>query len=284
MPVEKIQQSMTDLGIRESQWVANTEVGGQVGLGIGPANLDAASPIVFPPVVPVVLHLPKMYDKNTKMLFIMKNMVECYSKSISGIDLNYTVEFDETPVGHDGQVMQFPRKSKRAAVSPSIEYQELIGNPFWNVHRMWITDFADPDTNYSYIGLDDTIQVIPSDYSMSILFIQFDLTGRPDNIIDAFIISNMFPNETGALGSEKNVAETKAISRSIQYSGLIHHNDTIRTMAKEVAEAMNVHTIKYFKDNVTVQFGVEGHVDTAIQESGLAKEITDYLEDASSPS
>ena len=284
MPVEQIFQSMTDLGIRESQWVANTNIGGQLGLGMSPANLDAAAPIVFPPVVPIVVHLPHMYDDNTTMHFIMKNMVECYSKSISGIGLNYQVDFDETPVGHDGQNVSFPKKTKRAAVNPSIEYQELIGNPFWNVHRKWITDFSDPDTNYSYIGLKETIQVIPSDYSMSILFIQFDLTGRPDNIIDAFIVSNMFPQETGDLGSEKNIAESRGIVRSVSYTGLIHHNDTIRTMAKEVAEAMNVHTIKYFKDNVTVQFGVEGHVDTAIQESGLAKEITDYLADAGSPS
>ena len=284
MPVEKIVQSMTDLGIRESQWVANTSVGGQLGLGLGPANLDAASPIVFPPVVPIVVHLPKMYDDNTNMLFIMKNMVECYSKSISGIGLNYTVDFDETPVGHDGQNMSYPKKTKRASVSPSIAYQELIGNPFWNVHRKWITDFSDPDTNYSYIGLAETLQIVPSDYSMSVLFIQFDLTARPDNIIDAFIISNMFPQETGELGSEKNIAESRGIERSVTYTGLIHHNDTIRTMAKEVAEAMNVHTIKYFKDNVTVQFGIEGHVDKGIQESGLAQEITDYLADAGSPS
>lgn len=280
MADEQVIKSMADLGITDTIYTANTDIGGQLGLGLKAPNLDAASPLVLPPVVPIVLHTPKMYDNNPKMRFLMKNMIECYSKSITGIDLNYTVEFDNTVLGHDGQELQFPKKSKRASVNPSITFQELIGNPFWNIHRKWITDFVDPDTNYAYIGMDDNLHVVPSDWSMSILFIQYDLTARPDQIIDAFIISSMFPQETGALGSEKNPSETKSIERSMSYTGIIHHNDPIRRMAKDVADVMNVHKIKYFKDAPNVQKGVQGHIDLGLQDSGLAKEITDYIANA----
>lgn len=94
--------------------------------------------------------------------------------------------------------------------------------------------------------MSDDLTIVPSHYSMSVLFIQYDLTGRPDNIIDAFIVSKPYPQESGPLGSEKQVGEHRSIERSIAYSGLIHHTQTIRDIAKEVATAMNIHTVNYF--------------------------------------
>lgn len=278
MPDPKILQNMSALGITDTAYTVDTNIGGQLGLGMKAPNLDAASPLVLPPVVPVVLHVPGMYANDSKMMFVLKNLVECYSKSITGIDLEYTADTDETPIGHDGQNLTVPKKTKRSAVNPSITYQELMGNIVWNVHRKWMTDFSDPDTNYSYIGMDDNIQVVPSMWSMSVLFIQYDLTARPDNIVDAFIVSSMFPTTTGALGSEKNIGDSRIIERSINYTGIIHHNDTIRAMAKDVATAMNIHKIKYFKNAPTIQYGVDGHIDQDLRETGISKEIKDYLE------
>lgn len=278
MAEQKILQNMSALGITDTAYVVNTNIGGQLGLGIRAPYMDAASPLVLNPVVPVVLHTPGMYAGNEKMMFILKNLVECYSKSISGIDLEYTADTDDTPVGHDGQNMSVPKKTKRTSINPSFTYQELLGNPVWNVHRKWMTDFSDPDTNFSYIGFEGNLNIVPSDYSMSVLFIQYDLTGRPDNIIDAFIVSNMFPQSTGPLGSEKNIGDSKLIERNINYTGIIHHNETIREMAREVATAMNIHKIKYFKNAPTIQYGVDKHIDQDIRDTGIDKEIKSYLE------
>lgn len=278
MPEQKILQNMSALGIRDTAYAVNTNIGGQLGLGMRAPYLDAASPLVLPPVVPIVLHVPGMYANDEKMMFVLKNLWECYSKSITGIDLEYTADTDDTPVGHDGQNMSVPKKIKRTGINPSVTFQELMGNIVWNVHRKWMTDFSDPDTNFSYIGMEGNLNIIPSDYSMSVLFIQYDLTGRPDNIIDAFIVSNIFPQTTGPLGSEKNIGDSRIIDRNITYTGIIHHNETIRQMAFDVSTAMNYHKIKYFKNAPSIQYGVEKHIDQDIRDSGIDKEIKSYLE------
>lgn len=280
MADEQILKNMSSLGITDTAWVANTDLGGQLGLGLRAPNLDASAPLVLPNVVPIVIHTPTMYNDNLPMQYIMKNMVECFAKSITGIDVNYTEDFDETPVGHDGQNLSFPKKTKRAGINPNIIYQELLGNPFWNAHRKWMTDFQNPDTNVSYVGMSDELTIVPSHYSMSVLFIQYDLTHRPDNIIDAFIVSNMFPQETGALGSEKQIAEHRSIERSISYTGLLHHTNQIRLIAKEVATAMAIHTVNYWKDAPSISQGVEGHIQSNIIDTGLSKDIQVFLEQA----
>lgn len=277
MASDQYLKNMSKIGVSDTAWVANTDKGGQLGLGLNAPNLDASSPIVLPPVTPIVIHLPTMYDDNPAAQFYLKNIVESHSKSISGIGLNYTMEFDDVIVGHDGQSISVPKKSKRSPVSPSITYQELLGNPIWELHRKWITDYSDPDTNFSYIGMDDELTIVPSIYSMAILFIQFDLTGRPDNIINAYIVSNMFPEETGELGSEKNIGESKTMERSINYRGLLHHTRPILDMAKEIATEMSLHTIKYYETAKSINHGVEGYIPTNFKDSGIAKEIKDYI-------
>lgn len=275
---DNIVRNMTYLGATNPKtWITNPKKGGQLGLGSNAPNLDASAPLLLIPVTPVVIHLPTMYDDNVDMQIFMKTMVECHSKSITNISPNYQADFDDVLIGHDGQSLSVPKGVKRSPVSPNITYQDVIGAGIWFGHRTWLTDTRDPDTGFSFIGMNNDLALVPSVWSMATLFIQHDPTGRPDNILNAWVIGCMFPEETGEFGSEKNIGESKTMERSIGYKGILFESKPILEMAKEIATEMQLHTIKYFNDSKPINAGVDGYIQSSYKNSGVAKEIEDYL-------
>ena len=96
--------------------------------------------------------MPRFWDRFPAAQRAYKAMIELNATSIDGIDLNYTLEGDEVDVGHDGQKATMPTTSKRAAVSPSVQVNEIGGNVFWNLNYMWIKHIAHPDTCSSLLA------------------------------------------------------------------------------------------------------------------------------------
>ena len=100
-------------------FVSNLISGGQNGYGFKAGSFDAATPLALPPAVIVVLQTPTMWDKITQdtehvLPQTVKSMFECHAKSVSGIELSYTLETQDQPIGHDGQTFKVPTQSKRA--------------------------------------------------------------------------------------------------------------------------------------------------------------------------
>lgn len=264
--------NMANLGIMNGVHTGNivNAPTGHFGIGLNSPNFDASSPLVLPPVKAIVLAGPEMYADDPVMLAAIKNMVECCSKTITGIPLNYTLETDTTVVGFDGQSLSFPKRTTRAGVNPSITYQELLGNPIWNIHRKWITDIRDPDTMFSFVGMKNKV-FVTSTYSMTLLFIQYDVTGVPNQIVDGFIVSNMFPTETTELGSEKG-PDSKGMERTIGYTGLMHHTAKTRETAVRVADVLQAHTVKYFEMENT-PYGIEDVAKNISKDLGVLGDI-----------
>ena len=268
-------KNMESIGVRKEASVANLiDIGGHLGLGLSAANMDSATPLVLPSLSAFVIATPVMYNNNPHMKAVIKNMMECHSKSITGVSPNYTGEVSDTPIGFDSQTLQYPTQVKRAPVSPSITYQELRGNIIWNIHRTWMTDTRDPDTGYSFIGMEDDLPFASSTYTVSMLFIQNDITGRPDQMIDSWIVTNMWPTETGDLGSEKTTGEAKGMERSISYTGLLHHTDKTREIGYKVSQAMNIHKVKYMRMQ-KAPYGYDG-IDKTLTDLGIQRDIKEF--------
>lgn len=220
-------------------------------LGIGPMcpRLDAATPLVLPPATIVVLSTPAMYtvdNKPTAMSIILKDLFESHAKTVSGIDLTYANNATEAgPTGHDGQQFKVPTKTTRAPVDPSFAFQELSGNLVWNTFKKWIWDINHPDTYVSMAQLQYPGAWCMSVYSMTIMVLQFNVTGRPESLLDASVITNIFPTTTTEFGMQRTIGTMEAKERTITFSGIIQHNDYTKALGMYVADQLQLHTINY---------------------------------------
>lgn len=246
----------SDLGIAElsenyPSMAGNLIEGSQLGSGIQITRMDAATPLVFNPAVVLLTSAPTMWDNNPYAQRMLKSMVETSAKSITGIEPNYTLETAQTPVGWDGQELKVPTRTTRAPVDPVFTWGEVTGNLVWNMIRKWIWDIQHPDTNASLmsatIGDGAMSPFVMSSFSMSIVVIQYDMTMRPENIIDAFYISNMFPTTTGDMGVERTHGTSKPMERSIPFTGLMQHNPNTKWLGQELATLHQFHKVNYDK-------------------------------------
>jgi hypothetical protein len=270
---DAILQKVTSLGVAPDAQVANLARSGQLGTGIRTAKLDGATPAIFNPVVGVVLTVPSMWDRWPKLQEMLKAVMETHAKSISGIDFNYSLETADTQVGHDGQTLKVPTRTTRSGVDPSATFIEYPGLPIYNLFRTWMFNIQHPDTNASMLPAIADSTDIPawqvSAYSMSMLFIQYDPTGLPDRIYDASVITNMFPTSIGDIGFERSIGSTKTIERTIQFTGLVQHNENTRELGYRVAEMLALHKINY-------QFSLPGLAGSTDPDVAIQKELRSY--------
>lgn len=269
---------MTNLGVADNTVVGNLIDGSQLGVGLQASMLDSATPLVFPPTVLVVLQTPTMYDNTPEMSRMIKSIIESHAKTVSGIDFNYTLETADSPVGHDGQMMAVPTKSKRSAVEPSFVFQEVAGNLIFNIARKWITDIQHPDTNASMASLDFTGNWTMTTYAMSMMAIQFDMTMKPENILEAAFYTNMFPISTGDIGLERTISASKIMDRTINFKAIVQQNDYTRYLAKTIAEDLQIVKVNY---NLARTGATE--INSIIADSGLAHEVTAALANYTNP-
>ena len=265
-------------GYEKDQRVSNILEGAQLGIGYQPKLIDAATPIVFPPVSLIVLQTPTMYDSEPKIGQMIKSVIESHAKAVSGLDISYTLDTSTQPAGHDGQEQEVPLQTKRSAPSPSFTFPEVSGNLIWNLFRKWIWDISHPDTNISMNDLTgkNAGKVKPftmSAYSMSMLAVQFDPTYLAENIIDAVFYTNMFPKETGELGLERTIGTSKNPERTIPFSAIAQHNHHILKLAKDI-----VKTIQVEKANYSILPPGITKIESGIEESGLRQQVDNILQ------
>lgn len=274
----------SQLGGMDGVMIANLTQSGQLGMGVRFTKLDGATPAVFNPTVCIVLNTPSMWDKYPKLQEMLRAIIETHAKSISGIDFSYTLDVDETPVGHDGQNLSVPKRTTRSGVNPSITVPEYPGMPVYNLFKQWIFDIQNPDTNASTLPAqlgDNSDADIPgwfvSAYSMSMICIQYDPSGLPDRIYDACIITNMFPKEIGEIGFERQIGNTKLMERSINFTGLVQHNEMTKALGISVAKMLNMHKVNY-------NFALPGLAGSANAEKVLDPQYAQGIERAGTKS
>ena len=265
-----------------NQFVANLVEGGQLGYGFKAGVFDAATPLAFPPATIVVLQTPMMWDVSPNngfgdgglgdggiLAMTVKSMFECHAKSVTGIDVNYTLDSGDQPIGHDGQNFKVPTQSKRTEVNPSFTWPEVTGNLVWNIILRWIWDIQDPDTNAGLEFMaDDPLPYTMSAYSLTFMAIQFDQTMHPDRIIDAAIYCNVYPQQTGEMGIQRTIGTTEVKERNVTFNAYLMHNKYTKYLGREIARQLNLRSETYQVANpntemVDAQFG-----DSAVEGNG----------------
>jgi len=235
----------------QEEFVANLIEGGQLGYGFKAGAFDAATPLAFPPATIVVLQTPMMWDDENLedggvLAATVKAMFECHAKAVTGIDVNYTLDSGDQPVGHDGQNFKVPTQSKRTEVNPSFTWPEVTGNLVWNIILRWIWDIQDPDTNAGLEFMQGSpLPYTMSAYSLTFMAIQFDQTMHPDRIIDAAIYCNVFPQSTGEMGIQRTIGTTEVKERAITFNAYLMHNKYTKYLGREIAYQLNLRSETY---------------------------------------
>lgn len=267
------------VGGKQDSTVANLPKGAQLGLGPKLADIDIATPLVLSPIVPILVHSPGMFRNVPHFDSILKALVERHAKEISGIDINYTLEGSGTVVGHDGQETHMPTSSKREQITPTFTWQEITGNLVWNFMRNWITTAKHPDTqaaNTSALPSADQ-ELSPqllSHIAMDVLFIQFDTTLRPENIIDAYFVVGMWPQETGEAGYQRIINTSQIVERQVPFYGVIQDNENTHAVGRNIAEILQLHRVDY-----NFAKPVSENISSRLEEKGLQREVSEALED-----
>ncbi len=240
------------------EFVANLIEGGQLGYGFKAGAFDAATPLAFPPAVIVVLQTPMMWDADNLgddgvLAMTVKSMFECHAKSVTGIDVAYTLDSGDQPVGHDGQTFKVPTQSKRTEVNPSFTWPEVTGNLVFNIILRWIWDINDPDTNAGLEFMENPLPYTMSTYALTFMSIQFDQTMHPDRIIDAAIYCNVYPQATGEMGIQRTIGTTEVKERAITFNAYLMHNKYTKFLGREVAKRLNLRSETYQVASPNVQ-------------------------------
>lgn len=240
------------------EFVANLIEGGQLGYGFKAGAFDAATPLAFPPAVIVVLQTPMMWDADNLgddgvLAMTVKSMFETHAKSVTGIDVAYTLDSGDQPIGHDGQTFKVPTQSKRTEVSPSFTWPEVTGNLVWNIIHRWIWDIQDPDTNAGLEFMENPLPYTMSAYSLTFMAIQFDQTMHPDRIIDAAIYCNVYPQATGELGIQRTIGTTEVKERNVTFNAYLMHNKYTKFLGRQIATRLNLRSETYRVASPNVQ-------------------------------
>lgn len=272
--------SLVSLGGVRFGHTGDLQKGGQNGLGSRVMSLDGATPQPFPPAIVAVIHEPTMWDNGYVTLQRQhKSLWEQHAKTIDGIDFGYQIDEHTLPYGHDGQQYSMPMKTKRTAVSPSISLDEVLGNLAWNIHFMYSRHICHPDTCASVLSAINDDGIPPwvwSTFTFSICVIQPDATALYNRIVDAYVITNMWPSETGNIGVKKELGSTTVPQRTFPHKGIVTHNENTRELGRLIFAAMNIHKVNYDYattyrglDGKLTGMGIEGTVAEALQDFGL---------------
>lgn len=249
--------------------ITDLEIAGQLGYGIKPGALDGATPLVLPPAIIYVTQTPAMWNTGTEqdqcLARVVKAMFETHAHSVTGIEIGYTLESGQGAVGHDGQQMDAPTVSKRAAVNPSITYGEITGNLVFRVHQTWIWDMADPDTQISLARIPEA-EMMPftmSTYALSFIALQFDQTYTANRLLGAIYVTNVYPQGTGDFGLKREIGTAQVQERPITYTGLAIENEYIFNLGKSIAADLGLHYKGNYYNPASPYEGTSGARTTA---------------------
>lgn len=231
----------------------NVFTGGQLGFGHNLRFLDAATPLVLPNAVPVILHTPTIFDNIPDAARIFKSLVERHTKTIDGINYAPTLESQEGMMFKDGQALEMPTKATVSQPSPTMTFPELPGNIVYEFFRTWSSLIINPNTQFSsmssFTGSDNGGEYyanVVSSYAASLLMIQYDMTLLPQNIIGAALVMNMWPKEIGEQVFKKDISSGAEVpERSINFAGFVVNDASTRALGITVANILKLHQANY---------------------------------------
>lgn len=261
--------------LSNNAYSANVKLGGQNGFIKHLDLLDASTPLVLRPATVVVASVPTVFKYIPDGPLMFKTVFESFVTNITGIDFSITLDTSPAVNGNDGQPLDAPTDAKRTPISPSIVLPEISGNPFWTIFGNWIKIIRHPDTQASSLAglIGPNVKLPPhvvSSYACDLLVIQYDSTLQPENIVDGFFITNVFPKTTGNFGLQKEMGTNIRPERTIELTGIMQNNENTKIVAQNVATILAYHTL-----DPDIAPPVVGNTSDIMENSSLAREAAD---------
>lgn len=277
-----ITEDVVKFGAPRYKSLGDLQKGGQNGVGVRNLNVDGATPQPFPPLRIVMLHSPEMWNNDVYRPLAKQHKAiwEQHAKTIDGVGVGYQVDTHDLPYGHDGQQYSMPMNNKRNPVSPSLQMDEVYGNIGWAIHYLYLKHLCHPDTCASILSAirgDVMPPWVWSTFTFSILCIQPDSTGLYNRILDSWVITNMWPTETGDIGSKMELGSWSVPQRSFPHKGVVVHNENTRELGRLVYSALNIQKVNYDYqntytgiDNNLTDYGIQGTIKECLNDFQFA--------------
>ena len=257
--------------------VGNIIDGAQYGYSPHLEMLDASTPLVLPPMRPIVTHTPDQFKYIPRYQAFFKAFFERHVHTFDGVDLQYTNQGFAMAALADGQTPHAPSDTKRADITPTAACQEVIGNVCWETHHRWLITNKDPDTQGAPLsGLVPSDQPLPphvfSTWSMDILCIQPDTTFRPENLVSGYFVTAMTPTDIGVAHFRREVGTSTLPERQFTYEGVLQHNYNTVAVAREVMGLLRMHI-----PNADYSVPVARTIEDALLNEGTQLEIANAI-------
>jgi len=223
----------------------NLQHGGQMGSQPDIATYISNTPYVRKNIIALLIAAPLGFDdldNGDLYRATLKALVELHAQSISGLNSQLDLSFEEAPVGGAGEVQHTPSDSKRQTSSPSFVWVDKYGKPISYFFRDWITKLImDPNTKFPTVvsrGKPPT-DLLPDYTGMTCLFFEPDPTHT--KVLDAWLCTNMMPRSSGAIeGSRDLNSAGQKNELNIEFTALTQTGYGVMAFAQKLLQEMNL--------------------------------------------
>lgn len=229
---------------------ANIAKGSQVELGASMPKIDAVTPLVLPNAQIVVTHTPTMFDNIPNANSILCALIQKWHESVTGIDPTINMSTVDGPKLQNRQTMKMPGVMSYSDLTPTFVFKEVVGGLILYFFEMWVKMLGHIDTGFSSLASIFQSDTIPpftySYFSMDIAVIQPDITLTPENIIDGYFITCMFPTTIGTLGIKRERGGDPVLpERSIEFTGVLQRNNNTYKVCQNIMELLQMHKVDF---------------------------------------
>ena len=260
---------------------ANIVHAGQLGVASDLRKIDACTPLALPSIIPVVIHIPNMFKKIQFMPELLKEIIERHAKSITGLEFGYTLEDGEGFTFKDSQPANIPTRTTVSPITPAFTFPDYNGQIIRNFFNNWIEMIIHHETQFSklssYLNTEEIDPFVYSWFCMDILWIQFDITWLPQNIVDSFMTINMYPRTPGNFTYKRDVNAAYDIPEvSVEFNSVLKRNENTKLLGIETAKMLQMHKTNFnfaqlaidddWDKNVEITSGIKGEMDNILQD------------------
>lgn len=215
--------------------------------GVVHGNWISNTPATTGMVHAVLIDYPKMFDMcgsdaSKKLVVKLSNFISKHAEVIEGMNDTINLDYDDsTKVGRASESLHQVTNATIVPTEISITATEKLGNPIKSL-MTFITKYGimDPNTgsNLAYLLPSYEKGAWTLDKA-SFAMLAYELSPTGDTVINAQLIVNMMPKNTGEYTFKKDINSPKEIRRyTIPFTGLALRGEEYITLAQTYVDEM----------------------------------------------
>lgn len=219
-------------------------------------------------VIPLLMEAPRGFEylpDTARAVAVLKNIMETQAKTITGLRSGYNVDSTQRQVSGAGHQQWDPSNVTEEISEIQYTWDERYGKAFQHFWMHYIRNLiSDPTTKQPGVmnlvsGTDEPTDHLADFYSFTMLFIEPDPLGR--YAIDAWLVSNMYPKQSGTheVGFDR-AADFAVPELQVGFTGIPVRSVGVQQLAQEILESIN-----YLNAGPIQQLAHVSSVSTAIQ-------------------